>query len=410
MSAASGAIFTADELARLRADTPACARFAHFAHGSASLPPAPVFDALQRWLAAEQAQGTHRASLLLEEELAQVRPGVARLIGAAAHQIAFVDSASRAWALALDAAIDGCKHPVVITTAHEWGANAINLLAAERRARLRLAHLDRDEDAPLIDRVHAALRGVAAYETPILSLPLVPNAYGVRLSLEGVAEAIHAHRGLLFVDACHAVGQFPVDVGAIKSDVLVFPGRKWLRGPKGIAVLQVSDRALALLGAPAFMDIAGAQWTGSRTVTMHADARRFEGFEYHPGLRLALGAACTYAAGVGLERIASRNRELRQLIATRLAQHFGLQPLEQAHPRATALMTYRLASVDDTAAIRVLRDAGVNASVIGPQYARWALEARGAVALLRLTPHYISNDTDIERLARALVQLFQRAA
>lgn len=46
--------FGADELLRLRRETPAWGSYAHFAHGSASLPPQVLYEALDSWLEAER--------------------------------------------------------------------------------------------------------------------------------------------------------------------------------------------------------------------------------------------------------------------------------------------------------------------------------------------------------------------
>ncbi len=55
--------------------------------------------------------------------------------------------------------------------------------------------------------------------------------------------------------------------------------------------------------------------------------------------------------------------------------------------------------------------ARVNASYIGPQYARWALREQALPGVLRLTPHYLTDDGEIERLGEALEDcLRQRAA
>ncbi|MBF3364456.1 hypothetical protein HKW94_44985 [Pseudomonas aeruginosa] len=53
----------------------------------------------------------------------------------------------------------------------------------------------------------------------------------------------------------------------------------------------------------------------------------------------------------------------------------------------------------------------MNASYIGPQYARWALREQALPGVLRLTPHYLTDDSEIERLGEALEDcLRQRAA
>jgi len=397
--------FTEAELAGLRRDTPAWGLHAHFAHGSASLPPDAVYAAWQAWLDTERQIGAQRAAARHADALQGVRASVARLVNAGAHQIAFLDSASHAWCAAMSAATAAVQPVHVITTQDEYGANALALMTAARHGRSTFSVMSsRDANRPLLDRLDDELRRVPDTHMPVVSLAVVATAWGVATPLEGVAQRVHARGGLLLLDASHAVGQLPVDLRALGCDMLVFPSRKWLRGPKGLGVLCLSDRALARLGAPDTLDVAGAQWMAGNRMQPHADARRFEGHEFQPGLRLALGAASEYALAVGPARIASRNAEIRAHAARTLEARLGWQALEAGHAHASALMTYALppAAGNADALVRSLWEAGVNASVVGTQHARWALEATGAKALLRLTPHYLTDDDEIERLALAL--------
>lgn len=405
------------ELDRLREETPAWGRYAHFAHGSISLPPQAVFDAMQRWQQLESQQGAHRAIVMLREELDQVRVVAAQLLNADAHQIAFLDSASRSWALALAAACDNVKRVEVITTEHEWGGNAINLLHASQRERIGLHVLSpkHGNDEPLLSQIGKKLTALADSATRlVVSLPTVAMTDGSLIELRGVAAQVHNHDGLLFVDASHAVGQIPVDVTAMGCDVLVFPARKWLRGPKGISVLYLSDRALTRLGAPPTLDIASAVWDGDSSCRYRDDARRFEMYEYHPGLRLGFVAAANYAMKQGLERIALQNMAVREHLRWRLAHELDLHAVGDSG--SSVFLTYRLNKLSDNneydengrnditadQLMRTLEDKGINASLVGKQYARWAMTSRGMTKLLRLTPHYITSETETEHLLSQL--------
>nr|WP_275406540.1 aminotransferase class V-fold PLP-dependent enzyme [Pseudomonas aeruginosa] len=247
-------------------------------------------------------------------------------------------------------------------------------------------------------------------QTPLLSLSAVPTGHGAATALEGVAERIRAHDGLFFLDASHAVGQLPLAVEAIGCDVLVFPPRKWLRGPKGLGVLYLGERALERLALPDGLDVGGAQWSDAFALQARDDARRFECSEFNPGLRLALKASCDYLLQTDVRRIARRNRQLRERIAQQLYRRLGWTPLEQG-PHASALMTYAAPELSGEQWLKRLHARGVNASYIGPQYARWALREQALPGVLRLTPHYLTDDGEIERLCEALEDcLRQRAA
>ncbi|MBW6193136.1 aminotransferase class V-fold PLP-dependent enzyme [Pseudomonas aeruginosa] len=261
-----------------------------------------------------------------------------------------------------------------------------------------------------MQRLDEQLHDLAPGQTPLLSLSAVPTGHGAATALEGVAERIRAHDGLFFLDASHAVGQLPLAVEAIGCDVLVFPPRKWLRGPKGLGVLYLGERALERLALPDGLDVGGAQWSDAFALQARDDARRFECSEFNPGLRLALKASCDYLLQTDVRRIARRNRQLRERIAQQLYRRLGWTPLEQG-PHASALMTYAAPELSGEQWLKRLHARGVNASYIGPQYARWALREQALPGVLRLTPHYLTDDGEIERLGEALEDcLRQRAA
>ncbi|MPN59734.1 hypothetical protein SDC9_207456 [bioreactor metagenome] len=99
---------------------------------------------------------------------------------------------------------------------------------------------------------------------------------------------------------------------------------------------------------------------------------------------------------------------MRACVANALAHRLGWMALEAHHPDPTALMTYRLpaAAGDAAAFVHQLWRAGINVSCIGYQQARWALESMDAPALLRLTPHYVTNEEEIDRLAETTASAF----
>lgn len=395
--------FSDRELLQIYSDTPALEAYAHFNHGSSSLPPKSVFEVQRAWLSSEAQYGTHRSLTIFKEELDSVRRVVASMIGAQEHQVVFVDSTSRGWALAFTAACSRNQEVEVIATEHEWGANVMNIL--EARAQGRIAQLQVLYDGAVVAsrQVEAALKNMPRKRVPIVVLQAVNPIDGATTDMSGIGQAVHHRDGLMFVDACHAVGQFPVNVSDMDCDVMVFPSRKWLRGAKGVSVLYLSDRALEQLGVPPSLDVASAAWVASEQYEPHPDRRRFESFEFNPGLRLALKAACEYAIGLGLEKIAAQAVSVRQKVLDALADVPALHALSGENP--TALMTYRIHAPLAKQLLWRLESGGVNASLITNQYSRWALQARGEEVLLRLTPHYSTTDAEIKQLREVLAAL-----
>src|SRR5206468_10993375 len=107
-------------------------------------------------------------------------------------------------------------------------------------------------------------------------------------------------------DACQAAGEIPIDVRKLRCDFLSATARKFLRGPRGIGFLYVSDRALERGEYPLYIDMRGAEWITANTFELAPDARRFENWEFAYALLLGLGAAARYAIDAGVEECSRR--------------------------------------------------------------------------------------------------------
>ena len=96
------------------------------------------------------------------------------------------------------------------------------------------------------------------------------------------------------LDACQALGQLPIDGSRIQCDFLAATSRKFLRGPRGIGFLYVSDRMLDAGKDPLFIDLRGGAWTDPDQCQMAPGAERFENWECAYASLLGLGEAARY--------------------------------------------------------------------------------------------------------------------
>lgn len=383
-----------DLLAALRRASPATAHHVHFNHASASLQPETVAEAVELFVRAEGRTGAHAALADHREELDDARCAVADLIGAAPANIAFVGTATHAWGLALSAAVaGGARH--LTSVRNEWGPNLLNAFRERRDHGLAVRVTEPDR----LGRLDPGRYEDAHVPGGILAAPLVPTSSGMVNPVEDLAAVARARDALLFVDAAQAVGQMPVDVLFLGADVLVFPSRKWLRGPKGVAVLFASDRALARMGTPALVDQVGVKWDRDDDFSTNADASRFESFEHSPAARLGLREAARVAAGVGLDCIQSRIRDLTGYLVASFDAAGLPRPLEDTAGATSGILTFTAPLLDAREVARDLHARGTFVAAIGRNYARLALADRGGVeAILRVSVHYINTEQEVDRL------------
>lgn len=214
-----------------------------------------------------------------------------------------------------------------------------------------------------------------------------------------------ADTGVPFLlDACQSIGQLPLDVHRLHCDFLAATARKFLRGPRGIGLLYVSDRMLAQQRAPLYVDMRGARWTDADDFELVPDAKRFENWECACALVLGLGAAARYALQVGVEPAGAYAAELADHARQRLEGLPGLRVLDRGTRRA-AIVTVEIAGYEAPEVVALLRDEAINTSATGRDTAVIDMDEKRARTALRVSPHYYNTRREIDILAAALEAL-----
>jgi len=397
----------------LRARTPAADAFIHLNHASTSLPDQAVFDAQRDFLDLEASLGMHRAVDRMGDALAEVPALVARLIGAQPEHIAFVDSAARGWAQALSAVAPGQLLEVFVSR-QEWAAN---VMTVANLARARMTIVPHPVGGDWAGVVATALDQRDRSRIPVLSLPLQSSFCGEPNCLDGVASLVRDAGGWLFVDASQAIGQSAVDMRMLGADVLVFPARKWLRGPRGISVLALSERALSYssqtptstasdqtptgFGLPAMLDVHGTRFDmdAAPTLSPKPGASRFQAYDHAPALRLGLGAAVAVLLAATVDKVNAQILAMATGLRARMAQIDGVT---LADAGGSGLVCLRMTGIDHQEVVRGLWQRHINIATVGAVYAPLAFGADDSV--LRLSPHVLNREWELDRVQEAIAQ------
>jgi len=386
------------DAAAFRAQTPGAAAVVHLNAAGAGLPPRIVTETVMRHLAEEADVGPHWAAARARDELQDVRTGVAELLQCRPHNVAFGGSAGSMWAMAF-LAMPVRRHARVLIARSEWAGNVLNLMKRRLADSITIDIMPVDERSGRIDVERVA--DMIDERTTAISLPVVASGFGVRQPVEQIAALPRPEGCLLLVDGAQSVGQFPVGMADMDADVLVAPSRKWLRGPRGEAIMALSDRALERLGDPPVLSQAGSSWTSMEHYATRTDARRFETYEFSVAGRLGLGAAVTHALQHGIQNI-------RELIRARLARiHAGLTVIPgvtvfEEDADESAFLTFTAGAFTPAELNDYLAEANIAAAVVDRGYARADLEARGLEAINRVAPHAYTSEEDIDRFLDAV--------
>ena len=381
-----------------RDDTPGCSKQIHFNNAGAGLMPRGVLDVMVEHLDREANFGGYESADDAETNVAAAYSNVAKVLGARPQNIAVVENSTVAFFQALSA-FDFQRGDVIVTTRNDYISNQLAYLSLARRHGVELR---RAADLPSGGADPQSVKELLREpRVRLVAVTWVPTNSGLMQPVEALGEIAEAAGVPYLVDGCQAVGQIPVDVAKLRCDFFSGTARKFLRGPRGIGFLYVSDRALRRGDFPLYIDMRGADWVSADSFAPAPDARRFENWEFAYSLVLGLGEAARYAMEVDVERGGNRARGLAAILRSKLSELSGICVLDRGEELA-AIVTLQMDGWDATELSKQLRTRGINSSASLRAYAVIDMDEKGAESALRLSPHYYNTEEEINRAVEEL--------
>ena len=325
----------------------------------------------------EAELGGYVAEAAADDLLQQGRSVLGGLVGMAAADVAFVESAQAA----LIALLSGWRLPPGTRVACLPGEYAPTI------AQLRAIGL-RPEPLPVDGLGRADVDGIARLlsdDPPaVLHLTHIGSHRGL---LQPAADVVRLCREAgvpIVLDAAQSLGHVDSDLGA---DAVYGTSRKWLAGPRGVGFLCVRPWLAAQL-TPVLPEPEGVP-----------PMRAFESGEAHVagrvGLVVAVGEHLAAGPHRARERLAALGGATRQLLD-------GVGGWRVVEPPDEPTATTTLVPPDGVDVVdtrtRLLVERGIVTSAIGPERAPG--EMTGPV--LRISPHLDASIDDLEALAAAL--------
>lgn len=383
------------------ADTPRAHDHVFLDSAGSSLMPTPVLETMHNHLRREGEVGGYRAA---EERAADIEAGyevVATLLGCLPTELAFTDSATRAWQLAFDAVPLRPGSRILITEV-EYASNALAFIrrAAELEVSIEVVPSEADGSVSL-----TALREMLDERVALVSLVHVPTNGGLINPVREVVDAAHEVGAIVLLDACQSAGQLDFGFHDTGADLMSCTGRKWLRGPRGTGVLAVRESVLERL-RPRMVDLRGGVWVSEHEASTRDDARVFELWEFGVADRLGLIAAAAYANRLGLATIEAEVRRRAAQLREGLAELPGVS-VRDIGAKKCGIVTFTVDGWDPVDLRAHLRERDITVSVSWEGSTLLDMRRRGLGSVVRASPHYFVPTQHIEACVAAVAAAVQ---
>jgi selenocysteine lyase/cysteine desulfurase len=313
------------------------------------------------------------------------RLAAAKLVNAEARQIAFVRNTSEALSIVANG-IDWKLGDNVVSPAVEFPANVYPWarISTAYGVQLRLqpeigGRIEMEDLLSLVDE-----------RTRVVTVSWVQFASGQRLDIRRIGQFCREREILFVVDAVQGLGAFELDVIRDYVDVFASAAHKFLLGPKGIALLYLSDWALERVHPTVIGWTAVENYRDYLThdLTLRDGAVRFEGGSLNEVGICGLGAAIELLLPAGPQRIEQYLLALRLDLIERLSER-----------------GYRIVSpgqLGDASAIIVCCHPDFPADRVCSQLDSQNIITSARLGRLRIAPHFYNTVADVEALIDAL--------
>lgn len=343
----------------------------------------------------ESTVGAYRAAQESKKLMDKFYERAARLINAAnPNEIAFVDSASRAWNMALHGAKLGVGDRIV-TLSSEFGTNLVTLFdrAHQVGASVQVIQCDQtgdfsidefttalDKGARMVAISHATAHG--SIVNPVIEIGRLAKQY----------------QAIYLVDGCQAVGQLSVDVDSIQCDAYTATGRKWLRGPRGTGFLYVRPSSplrttqIDLAAADLVLD------NDSKVVRVDVrkDARQFELWERNIAGMLGFSSAMGEYLGQKQEVVSARIRALANRLRVAVTANSNLNLIGKVDSESGVVGFYLTKPEREGFVRDRLEQQGLGISTMSDWDCPLHFPKNGASVIFRLSPHYYTDDSSVD--------------
>jgi isopenicillin-N epimerase len=207
-------------------------------HGSFGATPRAILERQSEYRARMEAEPVRFMVRELEAMLDASRATLAKFVGAAPDDLAFVPNATFGVNSVLRS-LDLDQHDELLVTSHEYNAsrNALEFVASLAGAKVVAVDVPFPIDSP--DTVVARVMERVTERTRLLLIDHVTSQTALIFPIERIVAELSASGIDTLVDGAHAPGMLPLDLTALGAAYYTANLHKWVCAPKGAAFLYV---------------------------------------------------------------------------------------------------------------------------------------------------------------------------
>ncbi len=316
----------------------------------------------------------------------RARSLLAEMLSVRAEEIAFMRNTSDGFASVANG-IQWSERDNIVSFANEFPANYYPWRMVRDRygVELRLCgerdgRVDQDELISLIDG-----------NTRLVSISAVQYASGYRCDLERIGRAARSVDALFAVDVIQGLGQFGFDLPSQFVDIAAGASHKWLCAPEGCGFLYVSSRVRDRI-EPASVGWISVEtpWDfDDREQPFKPNALAWESGTGASSLFYGLEASLELLKECGLDRIERYLLELTDMLCDSLQG----SDYEIVSPRKSG---------ERSAIVCIRHSKGLDSEEIANRLAESNIVVSPRQRLVRISPHFYNERSDIEALLEAL--------
>ncbi len=391
----AGAQTTTDPWRDLRAQFQLPADLAYFNTGGLGSSPRAVSDRVKLEM---DRQDVAPSAAHNENDWARIRGKCATLLGpsCSAGEIAFVSTATEGINIILNG-LPLKAGDEIITTTHEHVGLALPLAHKMKTAGVvvRTFAPDLRSRAGNVERIRALLTP----RTRLIFVSHVTCTTGQVLPVADIGRLAAERRIWFALDGAQSLAHFPIDIAATGAHFYTASCHKWLMGPKRTGILyvrrdQLPQLASVVVGAYSEQTYSLAEGT----VTLRADAQRFEYGTQNDALVYGIEAATDFVAALGLPRMWEHSRSLAERCRSTLETLKSVELVSAAEPEArSAIVTFRIAGRDNRQ---------VAGALVGRRLRVRSLGEAGLNAV-RASFHVCNTDAEVDRLIEGVRSISQ---